>query len=215
MGKAVSRGQALQTSARVATQVDWDKLDGDRLQVEVINLTPDEFGRRFTAFLKNGARFIIDPKVFRISSTQPFNPNDFIGKGNWVVEEQDERSLSIDELDLSKIQFEDNLKEDEIAINGEEKLVRLKAMEQVIRLGGNQCFALWQDYEANGENSGLEWLRRNLNITCMDFFGLILRHPNGGRYVFELSYDGKEWRISYIGLDHDWSVDSPSAVYAE
>lgn len=59
MGKAVSRGQALQISARVATQVNWDELDGNNLQADVISLTPEEFGNRFTAFLKNGARVIV------------------------------------------------------------------------------------------------------------------------------------------------------------
>lgn len=56
MSKAVSRGQALQVPARVATQVNWDELDGDCLQTQVIDLSPEEFGKRFTAFLKNGAR---------------------------------------------------------------------------------------------------------------------------------------------------------------
>ena len=58
MSKAVSRGQALQVSARVATQVSWDELDGDALQKEIINLTPNEFGLRFTAFLKNSMRLL-------------------------------------------------------------------------------------------------------------------------------------------------------------
>ena len=56
MSKAVSRGQALEISARVATQVNWDELDGEQQQAEIINLTPAEFGSRFTAFLKNSGR---------------------------------------------------------------------------------------------------------------------------------------------------------------
>ena len=59
MGKAVSRGQALEVSARVATRINWDELDGDKLQAEIINLSPAEFGNRFTAFLKNGGRLQI------------------------------------------------------------------------------------------------------------------------------------------------------------
>lgn len=57
MSKAVSRGQALEISARVATQVNWDELDGDKLQAEIISLSPAEFGNRITAFLKSGGRF--------------------------------------------------------------------------------------------------------------------------------------------------------------
>lgn len=56
MSKAVSRGQALQVTARVATQVNWEELDGDQLQTSVIDLPPEEFGRRFTRFLQNGGR---------------------------------------------------------------------------------------------------------------------------------------------------------------
>ena len=55
----VSRGQALQVAARVGTQVDWDAIDGDVLQKSVIDLTPEEFGKRFTEFLKNGAKVVI------------------------------------------------------------------------------------------------------------------------------------------------------------
>ncbi len=58
MGKAVSRGQALQIVGRVGTQVGWDELNGDSLQRDIIDLSPEEFGKRFTAFLKNGGRFI-------------------------------------------------------------------------------------------------------------------------------------------------------------
>ena len=58
MSKAVSRGQALQIAARVATQVKWDELDGDRIQEKVIILSPEEFGKRFTAFLDNGCGMV-------------------------------------------------------------------------------------------------------------------------------------------------------------
>lgn len=54
MVKAVSRGQALEVAARVATQTKWEELDGDDLQ-KLINLSPEEFCKRLTAFLKAGA----------------------------------------------------------------------------------------------------------------------------------------------------------------
>lgn len=69
MSKAISRGQALEVSARVATQINWDELEGDKLQSEVINLTSAEFGSRFTAFLKNGARLQVFGAVFPIWKT--------------------------------------------------------------------------------------------------------------------------------------------------
>lgn len=69
MSKAVSRGQALEISARVATQVNWDELDGEHQQAEIINLTPAEFGSRFTAFLKNGGRLQVVLTAFPIWKT--------------------------------------------------------------------------------------------------------------------------------------------------
>ena len=57
--KAVSRGQALEVTSRVGTQTKWGELGGDILQKEVIGLSPEEFGRRFTAFLKNGAKLCL------------------------------------------------------------------------------------------------------------------------------------------------------------
>ncbi|MCX6736170.1 MAG: hypothetical protein NTZ13_03750 [Candidatus Parcubacteria bacterium] len=70
MSTATSRGQALQINARVGTQVDWDELNGDELQSEVIDLPPKEFGRRFTNFLKNGAKYpsVKRPDIFTVTS---------------------------------------------------------------------------------------------------------------------------------------------------
>ena len=77
--KTVSRGLALEVSARVATQVDWDQLDADKLHAEVASLPPEEFGRRFTAFLKAGARFSFGGlKV----ACAPFDPAKFINKSS-------------------------------------------------------------------------------------------------------------------------------------
>ncbi|MFA5831323.1 MAG: hypothetical protein WC878_05835 [Candidatus Paceibacterota bacterium] len=68
--KEVSRGQALQVSARLATQVKWEEINGEKLQSEVINLSPEEFGRRFTNFLKNSAQYpnVKSPNIFTVTS---------------------------------------------------------------------------------------------------------------------------------------------------
>lgn len=226
MGKAVSRGQALQVSARVATQVNWDELDGDQLQSEVIDLTSEEFGRRFTNFLKNGARVIVgEPKAIKIDCSKPFDPVSFIGE-RWSIwkgpidgnglqgdEEQDERSLALTELDITKIQFKTMLKDNEFFIKGEEVLRRLKDTDY-IRLGGNVFYALWQDYQKNNENSALEWLRRTCDINYSDFFGLVLRDPDGYRGVLYLCWGGGRWRWYYRWLGNDWHVSYPSALLA-
>ncbi len=57
--KKVSRGLALEVSSRFLTQVNWDELDGESLHADVASLSPEEFGRRATAVLRNGLRLIL------------------------------------------------------------------------------------------------------------------------------------------------------------
>ncbi len=208
MGKAVSRGQALQVSARVATQVNWDELDGDQLQSEVINLTPEEFGYRFTTFLKNGCR-VGGSKVIKIDRSKPFDPVSFIGEG-WSIEEQDERSLVITELDLTKIQFKTMLRDDENIVKGEEKLRRLKKAAYV-RLDARIFQTLWENQYLIPE----KWKEKTKgNTTFICFDGTILRSPDGNRCVLYLYwYDGRWlWHYSWLGLG--WRVSDPSVLLA-
>jgi|GEM_PF-475073 len=223
MGEVVSRGQALEITARVGTQVNWEGIDGDKLQSEVISLSPDEFGRRFTAFLKNGCRIIMG--AVRTIATVPFNPKKFIGEG-WDVwrgpsdgdglsgeEDEDKRSLAIQEIDPSRIIFETCLKRAEKSIIGEEKIKRLKKMANKIRLGANVFLAFWKDYQENGENSILEWLHQTQGITFIDFPGTILRYPSGSRSVLCLYRGGRgEWSWGFSWLDSDWYSGYPSAL---
>ena len=223
MGKSVSGGQSLEVVARVATQVHWNELDGDRLQAGVISLSPEEFGKRFTAFLKNDCRFIFgDPKSI---ATKSFNPTEFLGKG-WTTwkgsadgdglsgeEDIDPRSLALTEVELANFLFKTCLKTDEESISGEEKLRRLKEENPgFIRFGGNVFLGLWEDYQANKENSILEWLHRNFGVTFMDFFGQVLRDPHGRRDVlFLYRCDGGEWSWHCSWLDFRWGAGRPSA----
>jgi hypothetical protein len=54
MSKVVSRDQALGVIATAMINIDWDNLNGDRIQADVAQLPPQELGRRFTEFLNNG-----------------------------------------------------------------------------------------------------------------------------------------------------------------
>jgi len=225
MGKVVSGGQSLEIVARVATQVNWEELDGDKLQKEVISLSREEFGTRFTAFLRNGGRIFVSHP--RLISTRPFNPEEFLGNGRSIwkgsadgdglsgKEDIDERSSALSEIDPTQILFEICLKRGENLVLGEEKLRRLKKMPERIRLGGSDFLGLWENYQADKENSGLEWLYQNQGITYLDFFGTILRAPFGSRCILCLYRDdGGGWRWSYDWLDDDWNTDGPSAVLA-
>jgi hypothetical protein len=208
--------QSHQIMAALATNTDWSKVKFDQagLQKNIIR-DPIRAGQAFVAFLNNGGRVMFEePKILRINPVAAFHPTEFIGKG-WTVwkgpadgdglsgeEELDTHSSSLNEVDFSRVLFESCLKEGEPSIKGEEKLRRLKATGN-IQFGGNVFLSLWFDYIANRENSCLEWLRRNRNITYLDFFGFVLRGPDGGRYVLCLYWldSGWSWNADWLGFD--------------
>lgn len=206
MVKAVSRGQALEVSSRFLSQVRWDEVDEGKLQREVISLSPAEFGRRFTAFLNNGAQLNLGPNMLRIDRSKPFDPATFIGNG-WTIhpdEPEDERSLALTEIDLSKIHLVTMLKPSETSIVGEEKLKRLKRAKH-IRLDAKILQALWENQDRIPE----EWKGK---YTYFD--GTVLRSPGGGRYVLYLCFREGGWRWSGRWLVLGWGSGDPSAVLA-
>ena len=141
-----------------------------------------------------------------------FDPVVFIGEG-WKELERDERAYALKQVGFSRCQFLSCLKEGEAPIKGEEKLRRLKEdYPQLIRHGGNQFLALWEDYQKNGDNSVLEHLRLIQGITFLDFPGLILRYLFGDRGVLYLNWDGGRWGWSCRWLDLEWDDRSRSSV---
>jgi hypothetical protein len=114
-----SQGQVLNAIAILMNNADWDAINGTVLQKVIDN--PRDAGLQFTAFLKNGGRVIQGvPKVIPIGRTSAFDPVAFIGEG-WSIAEEDERSLALTEVDLSKVNFETMLAEGENSVGGEEK----------------------------------------------------------------------------------------------
>lgn len=149
-----------------------------------------------------------------LDCSKPFVLSDYLGAG-WksLDEEQDIRALSLTSVDFSKALYVTCLNEGEPFIKGEEKLRRLKEEHpQLICHGGNQFRALWEDYQQNKENSVLEWLRINRNITDLDFFGLILQHQSGYRSVLYLYWNGEQWNWVCFWLDHEWGDRRLSGV---
>lgn len=228
MNKAVSRGQALELVSRFSSQINWKELDGDQIQEKVVNLSPEEFGRRFTNFLKVGCPFIFDGQKLII--TKKFDPTKFIGEGytTWRgpidgkglsgEEEIDLRSLALTEIDPAKFIFETCIGKGGDAISGVEKLRRLKKEKpKLIRFAGNVFLSLWLDYQANKENSVLEWLYKNLGVTFMDFPGQIFRSPTGRHDVlyFYRHKDDGSWKQHCGWLDVRWIYDNPSVCYLE
>lgn len=201
--KSVSRGQSLELSSRFATQVKWGEIDGTKLQDEVIAMTPEEFGRRLTAFLNNGCRFIAgDLKV----ATRPFNPEKVFGAGYSIwrgpangdglkgVEDRDSAAAAVTEVDFADVDFVSVHEQDEVSVKCEEILTRTMKLGR-IRHGGGVFMGLKEDYYLHGEGSVLERLYQEKGITALFLLGDILRNPNGQRCVlyFERDKDGKWW----------------------
>lgn len=147
---------------------------------------------------------VVVASVLRINRKKTFDPVGFIGKG-WKITEQDERSLALTEVDLSKVLLETTLKEGENVVGGEEKLNRLKATGHV-RLDAAIFQALW-------ENQGLipeAWKE----VGAIYFDGTILLNPHGLRCVLCLCWSDGRWGWGCGWLADDWNARGPSAVLA-
>ncbi len=222
MSKATSRGQALELNSRFGIDTNWDSLDGDTMQ-RIIMLPREVLGQRFTAFLKNGARLIVgEPKIIPIDRSTPFNPEKLLGKG-WTIwrgpadgnglegeEEQDQRSLGVTELDLSKIQLVTTPKKGEKVVQGEENLRRLREANHIC-LDADIFQTFWDQKELI---PALFKESTNGSTTFVFFKGTTLRHPSGGRCVLCLYLSGGEWYWNCRWLDGGWLVRNPSAVLA-
>lgn len=222
----ITADQSHQVMAVLATNVAWSSIDfeGHGIQEAIIANSRDA-GKQFELFIKNRARLIVgEPKIIQ---TKPFNPAEFIGKG-WTIwkgpadgdgltgeEDFDPRSRALTEIDITWLRFETCLREGESSIKGEEKIRRLKEMPDFIRLGGNAFLGFWEDYQANKENSALEWIYRAHKIRFIDFPDDILRSPGGSHYVLCLYRGGGgEWGWGVGWPDVGWDVGGPSAGLA-
>jgi hypothetical protein len=124
--------------------------------------------------------------------------------------DEDSQSLAISELDLSKIRLETGLLDNEMHIDGETRLARIKSMN-VIRLDVTIMMTLWKEPELIPE----QWKRTVAGHPLMIYFeGTIARCWNGYRYSFCLfwNYIAKKWYWRMCGLEHDLSFCQPSAV---
>ena len=163
-------------------------------------------------------------ECFKLACDKPFSPAEFIGQ-DWTVwkgpadgngfqgeEDRDAREDNLPVIDWEKVLLETHLQGEETLVHGEEKHKRAIASGN-IQLGGKAFLSLWEDYQANRENSVLEKLRRK-GVTRIYFFGLRLRDPFGDRCVLCLYVGGSEWFWSYHWLNSQWDARFPSASLA-
>lgn len=187
------------------------KLLASGLLSDLLKANIDEVDRE--VFRKVCGLIPIRVKDLKIATTS-FDPITFIGE-EWKIipEDQDEKSVALEEVDFTKVKSVSCLNEGESSIKGEEKLRRLKESSN-IRLGATVFMALWNDYQANGRNSILERLYKEEIIgNYIDFFGTILLDPDGNHNVLYLyRHDNGEWHRNVNWLGFDWDFGVLSAV---
>ena len=219
--KEVSREQGFQLVSVLMNNADWLQVPADMAQRIIDN--PVGSGSEFTRFLANGGHVITaQPNVIPINRATPFNPTEFLGEG-WSIwkgpadgdglsgnEEQDEKSLALTELDLSKIQLATCLNKGEDYIKGEERLKRLKK-GNFIRLDAQIFLTLWQNQHLIPE----AWKEKiNSHITFIYFHGTTLRSPRGDRSALCLYWFDGGWYWDCDWLGGVWRASAPSAVLA-
>lgn len=148
---------------------------------------------------------------FKVTAV-PFDPVSFLGK-DWRIVEQDERSLSLTEVDFAKVILVHCLHVGELWIKGEESLRRLKERDE-IRPDARFLVALLQGYLANKEKSLLERLYQAGILKGWNAFpGTVLLGSSGSRQVLCL-YRGSggkwDWRADW--LVGAWDSGSLSVV---
>ena len=126
------------------------------------------------------------------------------------MEEQEQRSLALTEIDFSKVRFVSGLKTGENYITGKQKLGRLKKAG-AIRLDAKVGQAL---YEEKGQPT-LRFIHEHFNISWFELAGTVLRSPHGDRYFLYLyRNDDGSWGWDYYWLDSDRGAGDVSPVVA-
>lgn len=183
--------------------------------VDLINCLSKK-GEKLTQFMRlvlqalmEGKEIIIDytKKIIKIDQLNSFDPVKFIGEG-WSVVEQDTRLLSISEIEADVIQLSSFLKTNEISVNGEKRLKRLKN-DGRIRLGAEFFFSLWNNQQCIPES----WTKKiNGNIKYIMFDGTILQSPDGQRNILCLYWNNGEWYWYCLWLGNHFGLNRLSAM---
>jgi hypothetical protein len=176
---------------------------------DIIVRNPKEAGKQFTLFLKNGGRMFVGGSKIAIDRTTPFNPT-FIGEG-WKIEEQDQRSLKLVDIDLDTVRFETMLESGEQGITGKERLKRLKKAGYIL-LDANILLTLWENKHLIPES----WKEKiHGNIRYIFFDGTELLSPRDSRCTLYLYWNDGKWAWGAYWLGNDRNARNLSVVLAE
>lgn len=144
--------------------------------------------------------------IISIDRTVPFDPVELLGKG-WTIEEQDEHSLAITQVDFADVRFKDT---QGYNITGEERLERLKK-GGCVRLDAKVFQTLWENQKLIPKS----WREKiNGGVLFIIFDGTVLRSPSGVCCVICLYWNDGRWSWHCGWFDGVWGVGDHSAVLA-
>jgi hypothetical protein len=175
-----------QTLNTLVENFDLDAIDPNELDLIVQN--GYEAGEHFTNFLRTAGKLIVDRRTSRtieINRKNLFDPVQFMHHRGLEIEEQDERSVMLEEIDASAITLESMLR-GETVIKGGEHFKRLKQMGH-IRLDAGVFQTLWEN-----QHFIPEYWKGTANDPKHIFFdGTILKNEYG-RYVIGMYWDAED-----------------------
>lgn len=197
-----------QTLNALVENFDLDAIDPKELDLIIQNSY--EAGEHFTNFLRTVGKLIVDKRTSRtikINRIKLFDPVQFMHHRGLEIEEQDERSVMLEEIDSSAISLESMLQGEKV-IRGEEHLMRLKQMGH-IRLDARIFQTLWENQHIIPEH----WQGTTNDPKHIFFDGTVLKNQYG-RYVISMYWDvDQKWSWTYCRLDiGGWKAEDLSAV---
>jgi hypothetical protein len=171
----------------------------------------NEAEERFACFFKTVGKSIVDEgrksRIIRINRKELFETHRFIDHQCLQIDEQDERSTILNEIDTSKIVLE-SLLQGETSISREEHLKLLKQAGH-IRLDARLFRTLWKNQELIPEY----WKGTLKDHKHIFFDGTVLKNQCG-RYVIGMYWNrNDEWSWTCCRLDKGrWKAKDVSAV---
>lgn len=202
-------GRVEQVFNALAQNVEVDLLNTDGLDLIIENAAVA--GRHFTRFLNELGQIMRDElspaRIINIERKQLFDPVQFMHHQGLEIAEQDERSVMLERIDVSRIALVSMLRTDTV-ITGNEHLKRLKKAGH-IRLDARIFQTLWENQELIPE----PWKGTTDVAQHIFFDGTILKNQFG-RYVIGMFWDrDSRWNWTYCRLDlGGWRSEDVSAV---
>lgn len=190
MSKTVNVKQGLQGILSLGVNTDWNQVDADLFQKTIVE-DPVNVGVQFTTFLKNGGRVIVGKsEIVQIDRIKSFDPSYYQNrdeqKQKFVTVEEDNRSLTLTEVDIGMIRFESCSQYGYWDTNGEDRINKIKTMGY-IRLDA-QVFHALGDALIKDEYLIHERYRQDkYGRVCRIYFDGTILLRGGRRYVCYLS----------------------------